>query len=581
MKLSFVIITLACILLISGCRDRVVPHTSGENVLYNGIELPEQWPPRYSEPDEAREMPVPYLENKPAVMPVNIGRQLFIDDFLIDETNLTPVYHSPVFYEGNPVLKADREWESRNGHGMAAPFSDGVWFDEKAGKFKIWYYSRGSFNSTCYAESTDGKNWEKPILNVHGENNIVEKERSDSQTVWLDKMEKDPAKRYKMFQTSGHRLRGKMQFVLKYSADGINWSEGQALSGSIDDRSTAFYNPFRDVWALSIRYWNLKYELHHYNKEQIEEITKRKVSKEVPARSRTYVEHKDPEMAVSLAHYIKEGVADKNNVFWLAASDKEPRHPKFPHENPGIYNLDAIAYESIMLGFFSVWQGPGNFVCSELGVTKRNEILLGYSRDGFHFSRPSYKPFIGVNEKDGAWNYGNVQSVNGMPIIVGDSLYFYASGRGQPKDITSVDKNMSTGLATLRRDGFVSMRAEEQEGYLTTEILNFDGEFLFVNADLREGNLRVEVCDEKGDPLKGFTRNDCVVMENVNSTRHAITWTDEEGLSSLRGENVRLKFFLTNGDLYSFWISPWKTGESRGYTSGGGPGLSPEGIDQP
>ena len=30
---------------------------------------------------------------------------------------------------------------------------------------------------------------------------------------------------------------------------------------------------------------------------------------------------------------------------------------------------------------------------------------------------------------------------------------------------------------------------------------------------------------------------------------------------------------------YAFWISPWDTGESRGYTGGGGPGLNPCGID--
>ena len=58
------------------------------DVLYNGIQLPEQWPPRYAEPDSAALMPVPYLENKPSVIPVNVGRQLFVDNFLISETNL-------------------------------------------------------------------------------------------------------------------------------------------------------------------------------------------------------------------------------------------------------------------------------------------------------------------------------------------------------------------------------------------------------------------------------------------------------------------------------------------------------------
>ena len=50
--------------------------TSGE-VLYNGIQLPAEWPPRYEEPAKAAEMPVPYLINKPAVIPINVGRQLF------------------------------------------------------------------------------------------------------------------------------------------------------------------------------------------------------------------------------------------------------------------------------------------------------------------------------------------------------------------------------------------------------------------------------------------------------------------------------------------------------------------------
>ena len=38
---------------------------------------------------------------------------------------------------------------------------------------------------------------------------------------------------------------------------------------------------------------------------------------------------------------------------------------------------------------------------------------------------------------------------------------------------------------------------------------------------------------------------------------------------------------LKDGDLYAFWISPWQTGESRGYTAGGGPGLNPSGVDTP
>lgn len=53
------------------------------------------------------------------------------------------------------------------------------------------------------------------------------------------------------------------------------------------------------------------------------------------------------------------------------------------------------------------------------------------------------------------------------------------------------------------------------------------------------------------------------------------------GVTSLVGKTVRLKFYLNQADIYAFWISAWQTGESGGYTGGGGPGLSDEGIDTP
>lgn len=311
--------------------------------LHNGITLPEQWPPRRPAPTVRKEMPVPYLDSKPTVIPINTGRQLFVDNFLVKETNLESVYHTPNYYAGNPVLEPDKEWEKTiQGALYAAPFSDGIWYDEKDGKFKMWYLAgAGTIHKqdkqtfyTGYAESADGKTWTKPELEIYNQTNIVDTCNRDAATIWLDKQEKDPAKRYKMFNVERRPTDRRWQFILKYSADGIHWSNGVAQSGDLYDRSSAFYNPFRGVWALSMRY-----------------------STSVSSRSRSYLENVDPEVAVSMAHRIRKGVPDKNMVFWFTPSDKEPRHPEFPEVDPGIYNFDAIAYESIMLGQYSVWQG--------------------------------------------------------------------------------------------------------------------------------------------------------------------------------------------------------------------------------
>lgn len=535
--------------------------------LHNGIVLPSEWPPKYEVPSTRQEMPIPYLKDKPEVIGVNVGRQLFVDDFLVSETTLERKFHTPKYYEGNPVLEPDKEWEkTEGGLPYAAPFSDGIWYDEQTGKFRMWYMAgangirKGDNQAfyTCYAESDDGKYWVKPVLDVYNNTNVVDTCVRDASTMWLDKRESDPAKRFKLFNIEKRATDKRWQFILKYSADGIHWSKGVAQSGDVYDRSTVFYNPFTDKWVMSLRFGT-----------------------PISGRSRAYLENEDPEMAVSLVHRIKPGVEDKNVRFWFTPDDKELRHPRFPDVEPGIYNFDAMPYESIIIGYYSAWCGPENNVCKEEGIQKRNVVSLGYSRDGFHFSRPTHQAFMNVNETDGAWNWGNMQSIGGQPLIVGDSLYFYASGR-RLNDIMW-DCYTSTGLATLRRDGFVSMSAADKEGHLTTEKLSFDGKYLFVNANVgsRKGRLYVEVLDEDGRPVSGFTKKECQVMKSTDSTKYRITWKDKSDLSELAGKNIRLRFYLTGGDLYAFWISPWQSGESRGYTAGGGPNLNASGIDNP
>lgn len=530
--------------------------------LHNGIRLPQVWPPRYPEPTERKEMPLPYIQNKPEVIPVNTGRQLFVDDFLISETDLQRVFHQPEYHPENPVLCADRKWElTVEGYPYAAPFSDGVWYDDADGKFKMWCLAgAGTINTarhslcTCYAESVDGVHWVKPMLDVVPNTNIVDPSNRDSATIWLDRAEKDPAKRFKMFSVEYKDDYIQWQYVLKYSADGIHWSRGVAQSGAVSDRCTAFFNPFTQKWVLSMR---------HHNS--------------VSWRSRAYLEHEDPEQAVSLAHRLREGTVDRNVVFWFTPDDKEKRHADYPDGDTGIYNFDAIAYESIMLGFYSQWQGPENHICRELMMPKRNEIQLGYSRDGFHFYRPTHDSFMEVDtSRSECWNYGNMQSVNGAPLLVNDKLYFYSSGRC--KNNVWWDAGVSCGLATLRRDGFVSLYSEA-DGCLVTEKLVFDGAYLFVNAAMR-GGLKAGILDENGREIEGYSVEECCGFSG-DSTKERIFWKAHSDLRELRGRTVRLKFIVSRGELYSFWISPWQSGESRGMLPGGGPKVSPAGVDQP
>ena len=68
-----------------------------KRLLYNGIPLPEIWPPEYprSHYTERRVLPVPYLENPLEVILLGRGRELFVDDFLIASHSCVRKFHYP------------------------------------------------------------------------------------------------------------------------------------------------------------------------------------------------------------------------------------------------------------------------------------------------------------------------------------------------------------------------------------------------------------------------------------------------------------------------------------------------------
>ncbi len=232
------------------CLAVALPALAGET-LYNGIVLPDAWPPRRTAAAlRAREvMAVPYLKQPPPVIAIDTGRQLFVDDFLIEQTTLTRRFHKAQLFDGNPVLRPDKRWEKYQAPPASAmAFSDGCFYDPKDRLFKIWYRpSHGS--GVCYATSPDGIHWKKPALDLQPLTNVtILSGQRDSSTVWLDHDTADPQQRFKLFQFHRDCWRASVHT----SPDGIHWSAPR-WTGPTGDRSTIFYNPFRKVWVFSIR----------------------------------------------------------------------------------------------------------------------------------------------------------------------------------------------------------------------------------------------------------------------------------------------------------------------------------------
>jgi hypothetical protein len=522
-------------------RGQSVP---ARETLYNGIVLPQPWPPVRAHLTRDPQRP-PYLASPPEIINIDIGRQLFVDEFLIEESSLHRAFHRATYYPGNPILTPERDWERRDPYAdtagtphspSAMVFSDGVFFDPADKVFKMWYMG-GYQQHTALAISRDGLAWERPPLDVVRGTNIVSKQGRDSNTVWLDLEARDPRERFKM---AGYDLALKA-LRLHASADGVHWRE-VGVTGPCGDRSTCFRNPFRKRWGFSLR-----------------------ADGDGLNRFRRYFE--TPDFASA------KWTADAP-VPWTSADTLDPERPDF-RTKPELYNLDAVAYESVMLGLFTIYRGE------KTDREKPNDLCVAFSRDGFYWSRPWREPFIGVSERQGDWNWGNVQSAGGVCVIAGDQLYFYVSGRqGVPG--TGAPGVCSTGVAMLRRDGFASITDTWPTGSarpiggapstLVTRPLRFSGQHLFVNA-VADGELRVEVLDRAGKVIAPFSLANCVPVIG-DSTRHAVQWKGRAALDGLAGEVVRFRFVLSRARVFAFWVSPSARGNSRGYLAAGGPGLS-------
>lgn len=518
-----------------------------DTTLYNGIVLPQDWPPGTLSPATTQPMPVPYLECPPEVIPIDCGRQLLVDDFLIESATMPRAFHRPVKHPGNPVLYPETAAERNEAlPPTAIAKCGGVWYDHKDRLFKMWYMA-SYLGNMAYATSSDGIHWQRPTLDVVPGTNLIlpTNIRPDSGTTWIDHETANRDERYKMLIRGPNNIdnEGPSGALLFTSPDGIHWHQ-RCTTGPMGDRSTLFHNPFRKVWVHSIR-------------------------SGIPGcgRCRRYYEHPD---------FLRSGNWKTDDpVYWTAADCMD----LCGDARAELYNLDAVAYESLIVGFFQILKGPPNHIGEKNGLPKLTELVLATSRDGFHWHRPDRRAFIGARREPGSWEYGYVESTGGTMLVVGDELWFYYSAYGgDPARITEDWRingtygNGAVGLAKLRRDGFASLQGRFPGANMTTRMLRFSGNHLFVNAATAGCLLQVECLDKAHNAIPGFTREDCEGFTG-NSCLAEIRWRNGASIEQLAGQPVRLRFHLDRGDLYAFWISSHEDGRSGGYLAAGGPDL--------
>ena len=246
------------------------------------------------------------------------------------------------------------------------------------------------------------------------------------------------------------------------------------------------------------------------------------------------------------------------------------------HYSIQIYNMGVFLYEGIFIGMPTVFHHTGkvpkdwpsfdemNLSPNISGLVREHgdytgfhHVQLVYSRDLKNWIRlGKRKPFIDTSPLGGGAY--NTQTIRGpsSPLERGDELWFYYMGCRQYAFITSggnpnykdyVPDAGAVCLAVLRRDGFISLDAGEQQGTLLTKSFKVSREELFLNLDAEDGELNVEVLSVDGIPLATST--------NIHGNHTVIQIQWKEGkMAELLGQEVYLRINLRQTKLYSFWL---------------------------
>ena len=472
-------------------------------------------------------------------------RRLFLDAMVVEQSEgLKLVFHAAEKHEQNPVLIADQPWEKTGRY--PGPYLYGSVMSDQ-GKLRMWYRCYTPQEIFCYAESEDGIHWTKPELGLYQHNgstanNIflgpesdlnvptdVKEARSRFHTAMVFKQSGNvPAdQRYLLF---GYMLRPPRHRVA-FSSDGLRWNFNAetARKGLIPggDATTYGYDPY------SQRY-----------------IAMRKTGSSGLAGRRG-----GRGRAVGIAWSKPGDVLDWTTPVAgpvLVPDDLDPDATQF-------YNAPTFAYQGLFISqpwvFHARWFKEGRYTDqkmaeAEKGSPATTDVQLAWSWDLINWTRsPERKPFIALgNREQNEFDCGSIHTAV-APVVVGDELFFYYGGaRGRYIN----PRHHAIGLAKLRLDGFCSLQAGAEEGWLISRRESLKQPVVTINARTGpQGTVIAEILDQDNKVLKGFSRHECIPFTG-NSVAHILRWRTKTLASHQLDGDKKIRFILKNADLYSY-----------------------------
>ncbi|HUT73279.1 MAG TPA: hypothetical protein VM221_00405 [Armatimonadota bacterium] len=465
-------------------------------------------------------------------------RILFLDDKDLQHVhNLRRTVHQPQRHPANPVVRADRPWEN-----MVSVYGTTL-YDEAVGKFRMWHLAGcpgdGEFTDHAtgtrhalpqttrvgYAESPDGVNWHKPELGqfeFRGSraNNILALGRQNAEgiSVLVDEGEPDPARRYKALfwdhATGGAHVHPELKRVLwqetpddgaflAWSADGIHWTHAPrnpVIRAYMDTNQNLLWDPALERYVAFSRFG-----------------FGRKIAR---SESEDFLHWTPPQLVLECDERDGEGTQ--------------------------FYGAGIDLYEGLYVGMLWVYREGGDGCI---------DTQLGVSRNGVDWERVAERQVFLPLGEPGSWEDGMARCAERI-IRRDERLYIYYDGVNGPhsgpkfphESIVRKHKP-AIGLATLRRDGFVSLDAGDEPGLLVTQPFALPSGPLHLNLDAAGGLCTAALCEEEGHPLPGCEQSLPVTGDALDA---AVVWP--QPASAPVGRNVTLRITLQRASLYAYWF---------------------------
>ena len=463
--------------------------------------------------------------------PLEIGHepQFVFDLHVVDTTwalklkgePVKRVSHQAVKHATNPLITGDDPshlWVLR----------------ESDGKFRMWYQANVPSKAigpnydinVAYAESTDGVHWEKPALDLFPDATMRKLPRNavlfrpDAPLCMagapqiLDLPEKDRhGFRYVMLYLATRVPLNGIRIV--GSQDGIHWDvKSDTLIAKLpsDTHNTIHYDAAHDEYVMFCRSKHIYHAIGQTKEPLSGGESRRGMSR------------------MSSKQLWTEWEVRPQTILMPDERDAELGYNYFMgmpvHRHAGIW-----------------WGMLAPFLWNDLYASE-----IAWSRDGWNFERLHTRQHLIEFGPEGAWDHSMVICTPRW-VEVGDEWWLYYGGFDAPHSDPAGRKG-AIGLATLRKEGFISQHGPKTGGVVCTRALRWPGGALLVNVDAHAGGMQVRVSDELRKPIPGFNYDDMPAFTG-DKVAHEVKWGGKS-LDDLKGKVIRLEFLLKDADLYTF-----------------------------